>query len=674
MLTCAQITDIIQYIKYIKSKREVTVLKRLICLFMCVFMFASVLPACAKTPEGQTHSSGIFTCNGFLYNVLEQTTKEYFLQTQPDFVSVNSTGDYIATGDIATDAAGNEYVVVIYGDLNCDGKIEAVDYMLSKRFVLDTVQLSAAAQEAAKSGDAKSAVDYMRIKRHVLKTFDLSTVPHRILTADNNGEKIAYIPLDNRPVNKDRVQYLAAAAGFELLIPEEDLYRTALDNMTPNKNGTTYGDREALRAWLKSVESTCDYYVISLDQMFSGGLVGSRWLSNTDLSLETEIADYLIDLAKRKHVVYFDTVMRLASTVGYQGYDSNDYNALRSYASIARKQLSGSSLTVSNIVSGYRYGTNGQTLRVNVSSSKLNQYLASRERKLRLIDYLLKNASEDIERLYVGVDDSSPQITIQTNEINYIRSIAPENFSLFAGADELGLMGIAAVTSVCYGQANCHVTYFGEGKDYAADSFDIETLSANVEKHLTSIGATVESTDPNALQVLVLTQSSSLSSNASKLVAQMKKNLDAGIPTCVVDASNNWGVLPQAMLAADCNLARLMGYSHWNTVGNAIGIGTSTAVARYLYLYHSESVTKSSNEAFLKSLTFSLVKDISYRWKGISSLTDSSTYGPATIVAKLNSSDIQIGRGKFVSHNNIRLSNFRYPWNRTFEATFDITV
>lgn len=651
-----------------------TVLKKLIYILAFILAFSSALPACASAPEGQTHSSGIFTCNGYLYNVLEKTTKDYFLKTQSDFVSVSSTGKYIATGDIATDASGNEYVIVIYGDISGDGKIDAVDYVLSKRFFLGTVQLSSAAQEAAKAGEVMSAVDYMRVKRHVLKTYDLSTVPHRVLTADNNGVKIAYIPLDNRPVNKDRVEYLAAAAGFELLVPEEDLYRSALDNMTPNKNGTGYGDREALLKWLKSVENTCDYYVISLDQMFSGGLVGSRWLSNTDLSLEIEIADYLIGLAKRKHVVYFDTVMRLASTVGYQGYDINDYTAFRSYAAVARKQLSGSALTVDNIVAGYRYGTNGETIGVNVSEQKLDQYLASRERKLRVIDYLLTHASADIERLYIGVDDSSPQITIQTNEINYIKSVAPENFSLFAGADELGLMGIAAITSVCYGQANCQVTYFGEGKNYAADEFDFESLSANVEKHLSSVGATFESSDPNALQVLILTKSSNIASNAEKLVAQMVKNLNAGIPTCVVDASNNRGVLARKMLSADCNIARLLGYSNWNTVGNAVGIGTSNAVARYLYLYHSKNVTKSSNEAFLRSLAFSLVKDISYRVNGISNLSDTSACGPATIIAKLNASDIQIGRKNFASHNKVRLSNFRYPWNRTFEATFDIAV
>ncbi len=634
------------------------------------------MPACAEEPTGAIYSGGVYVNNGYLYNIFEKTEPEYFLKNEPDFASVDSEGTYIATGDTATDKSGNKYTVVIYGDINCDGKISAVDYALAKRYYLGTAALSGAAEEATRMGDKMSSVDYMRIKRHVLGTYDIKTTPHKTLTADNNGVKIAYIPLDNRPVNKDRVEYLTAASGFELLIPEEDLYRTALDNMEPNENGETIGDRAALLAWLKSVESECDYFVVSLDQMFSGGLVGSRWLSNTDLTFEYEIADYLINLAKTKHVVYFDTVMRLASTVGYQGYDNADYSEFRSYASKARKQLSGSNLTVNNIIAGYRLDQNGNTLAINVSEAKLSQYLASRQRKLRLIDYVLSNASADIERLYVGVDDSSPQTTIQTNEINYIKSIAPENFWLFAGADELGLMGIAAVTSVCYGQANSNVTYFGEGKTWNADSFDFESLENNVNKHLMAIGATVKSSDPNALQVLVLTKSSSVAANADKLVAQMKKNLDSGIPTCVIDASGNSnnGILAGKILAADCDIARLFGYSQWNTVGNAVGIATSTAVARYLYIYRCEKVTEASHKAFLQSLTFSLVKDISYRNKGISNLSDTSQFGPATVVAKINASDIQIGNNKFQTHKAVKISNLRLPWNRAFEATFNITV
>ena len=46
---------------------------------------------------------------------------------------------------------------------------------------------------------------------------------------DYNGTKLAYIPLDDRPVNVDRVLYLAQSGDFDVLMPDDDLYSTKLD-------------------------------------------------------------------------------------------------------------------------------------------------------------------------------------------------------------------------------------------------------------------------------------------------------------------------------------------------------------------------------------------------------------------------------------------------------------
>ena len=49
------------------------------------------------------------------------------------------------------------------------------------------------------------------------------------------AEIIAYIPLDDRPVNTSRAIYLAESAGFNLLMPEKDLYQTKLDGQILQK-------------------------------------------------------------------------------------------------------------------------------------------------------------------------------------------------------------------------------------------------------------------------------------------------------------------------------------------------------------------------------------------------------------------------------------------------------
>ena len=663
-------------------------MKKIFALLMALTMAFSILPSCASGDRetipvsAESERIKLVEIDGYLFNLPHSTKPEEFLEEYPEFESASSEGEYIATGDVLTDVNGKTYVAVIYGDGDGDGEITVYDYILVRRLYMNTVTLDEPFALACALGEEVTPYDYIYVKRQVLSTFDITTLTHREGEGlqieigekiDGNGVKIAYIPLDNRPVNKDRVEYLAAAAGFELLIPDEDLYRTALDNMAPNKDGSTIGNREELLKWLKSVEDECEYFVISLDQLISGGLVGSRYLSNTDLTFETEVADYIIELAASKHVILFDTVMRLASTVDYQGYDLNTYNKLRSYGQVARKQLTDDELTVENIIAGYRENDKGETISVAVSDSVLDRYLASRERKLRIIDYLLTHASEDIEKIYIGVDDSSPQITIQTNEINYISSIAGENMTLFAGADELGLMGIAAVATDLYGQAECNVTFFGGGENLAADQFDTDTLAKSVEKHCSSIDATLKSDDPNALQVLILTRTNNSKKDADDLIKQAIKNVENGVPTCIIDASGTQS-LAEAMLNNQFDIALILGYSNWNTAANALGISLSNAVARYMYIYNCQVVTEESNDAFLRSYTFALIKDISYKRKGISNLSDSSAYGPKTIVSRINSSKIMVKNGVSAEHRTVRVSNFRYPWNRSFEATFDINI
>ena len=498
-------------------------------------------------------------------------------------------------------------------------------------------------------------------------------------TSDNVPTRVAYIPLDNRPVNKDRVEYLAQSVGIELVMPEEELYRTALDNMQPNSDGSTIGNREKLLAWLREMDGTCEYFIISLDQVLSGGLVGSRWLSNTDLTFEYEIADAIIDLCKNNTVFLFDTVMRLASTVDYQGYDLDTYNTLRSYGREERKLLSGSELTVENIIAGYRYDQNGNKVSTPLSEQTLEKYHASRARKLILADYILRKAGDSMEFIYVGVDDSSPENTIQTNEINYLTGLIGERGVLSAAADELGMCCLARMASILYGEVELGLTYYGPGKDLAADSFDIATLGENVQTHLVCLKANEIESRTEGLQVLILTRQSSYS-DCEALLNQVRNNQQNNIPTVVLDVSGQSDLLG-AMLVGDASidLTKLLGYSSWNTAGNAMGIALSQGIARYAYLNSVEASTEDSDAGFLKSMTFAYIKDLSYKrfhYDLDGFATDDYVCSVSKVIGRLN-------RGKIITslqtytestHGRVSVSGFRYPWNRKFEMTFDIKV
>lgn len=80
------------------------------------------------------------------------------------------------------------------------------------------------------------------------------------------------MPLDDRPDNVERVVYLAESLGYMLEMPERDWYRTKLDGQPLNENGTQYGDLGRLYGWVLEQEAAgCDRYVLSMDQLLSGG-------------------------------------------------------------------------------------------------------------------------------------------------------------------------------------------------------------------------------------------------------------------------------------------------------------------------------------------------------------------------------------------------------------------
>ncbi len=84
-----------------------------------------------------------------------------------------SDGDVVNTGDTVI-CGDNTYTVAVKGDLDGDGRITAMDYMMVKQYVLGKYRLAPEAYCAAMiTGDKVTALDYSAIKRHVLKTYSI---------------------------------------------------------------------------------------------------------------------------------------------------------------------------------------------------------------------------------------------------------------------------------------------------------------------------------------------------------------------------------------------------------------------------------------------------------------------------------------------------------------------
>ncbi len=494
------------------------------------------------------------------------------------------------------------------------------------------------------------------------------------------GLTIGYIPLDNRPVNNVRPEWLAESAGLTLRMPEESLYATRLDGQTPNPNGTTYGDREGLLAWLRENEAHCDAFVLSLDQLLSGGLVSSRALDNDDLTFEYSVIDYLAELAARKPVYVFDTVMRLASTVDYNGLGLAEYHQLRAYGGKARAELTGDALTVENIISGYRYGPDGAEIATDLPTEALDRYLAARARKLRLGDYLLRHA-ENFRTVVVGVDDSVPRASIQSNEIAYLTSLLGENCTLFCAADELGMMGLARLyADLLPRRMRANVLYFGGGEDDYADSFDTATLRETVRYHMAELHID-EATGDGDADVLILTRGASQDDEAAFLNV-WRNNAKTGRFTILLDTSG--GKFWSGSTVYAINTVYTLGYSSWGTAANALGLGLSMGLVRWGWLRYETNTATADNDAFAKTIAFAFVKDLAYYRGTRGSIKDMSPYG---IYSALKSNDLTqlildrlngnvLLRSLVWERDDYRiptlyLTDFSAPLARAYEVRFD---
>lgn len=85
----------------------------------------------------------------------------------------SKTSGVIASGDkikIKTASEEKEYTIIIYGDVNGDGKISASDYVFIKNHIMDVRKLSTFELVCADANrdDKVSAADYVTIKNHIM--------------------------------------------------------------------------------------------------------------------------------------------------------------------------------------------------------------------------------------------------------------------------------------------------------------------------------------------------------------------------------------------------------------------------------------------------------------------------------------------------------------------------
>lgn len=547
----------------------------------------------------------------------------------------------------------------------------------------------------------------------------------KVKTPDNGA--LAYVPLDDRPVNTDRVVYLAKSLGYRISMPKTALFHTCLDKQAANPGGLRYGDRAALLEWVERQEADgCDRYILSLDQLLSGGLVNSRSMTAQPVKLsdgtvltETQVIDRLLKILGSdpdNQVYLLDTVMRLAPTVGYDGFNLDGYNALREYGMEARPALSGSALTVENIVKNYGLGKDGAPLALKSGSpltdSDIQAYLVSRERKLRLTDHALSAAKHlDNVQFLIGVDDSASSASVQTSEIAYLKQAVSGRGALLSGADEDGMLAVCRLyqDTVFTGRLpDVQVRYFGGSENSASSDYDHQPMTEVVNAHLDYLGLKAVKSSKK-LQIFVLTAPKDKAQSEAycrDLIHNLQKNQADGVPSILLDAAKNgYGSLFQKLLIKKIRMGELMGYAGFYDLANVTGIALSNGVARWLCLTQQKTCSEAQNLNFLRTLADSLLKDICWKNNAKIQMADyvrevlhgsPDNFCDPQISAKKVSTELearlpsatmsvlqnfsktnvitQLSPTQTQGCGGLYLSNPSFPWQRVFEIRLKITV
>ena len=573
-----------------------------------------------------------------------------------------------------------------------------------------------------------------------------------------DGPVIAYVPLDDRPDNAERVVYLANSLNYQLVMPKEDWYRTKLDGQPLNENGTQYGDRAKLYEWvLEQEKNGCDRYILFLDQLLSGGLVNSRHISGRNpvtlsdgtVLTEAEMLDQLlITLAsdEKNRVWLLDTVMRLAPTCGYDGFGIEEYNNLREYGMQPRPELTEEELGLERVIQLHgkdRAGEDFAAEDFGLSGETVAEYLSARCRKLELSDQVFwtlrqfgnefyPGLSGENFRVLIGIDDSSAEDSIQKNEIallrKQLRTAGDEQLDwILSGVDDLAFKAVTRLYldeceeagSSLTEQNHIYIGYFGGTQDRPACAYDSQPLEVIVQEHLGFFGLEqVESREDADLQMLVLTQPQPENEGVEGwpagyyegLIADLRAHTD--LPTILMDAANDrYGTAFHDALTEQYDLGRLLSYSGFLDMAIVTGTALSHGVARYAWLAQGSGDNAAANRAFQKTLAEAILLDFCYRNTVRSDLSayvrevggdPNNFYAPAidteavreklekgmaestkAVLKNLSRSDLIVSLEEFrasggaeglMGWGNIRLENWRFPWQRVFEVRMDMTI
>lgn len=402
---------------------------------------------------------------------------------------------------------------------------------------------------------------------------------------------MVYVPMDTRPVCKDYTVATMKAAGWDVLVPPEELLSSADRDGQPDK----------LLEWLEQNTPKAVAVVASADALIYGGLVDSRTHHIEPSVLQSRV-ERLLSLKKKVHspdVYVFVTIMRSpkasAAPVEPVYYQEWGGKLFRHGALRDKVELQGLSRKENKEL---------QELNRTIPRNVIADYYDRRRTNIRTSELLLHGIESDsFNYLLVGRDDTNP-LSQAHKEARYMSSLV-SNFSnskirFFSGADQLGLVLLTQAANRLTFTTPLVYTEFGNGKGgETVPTYEDDTVAESARQHIFAAGAFPSKNAATADYVLLVNtpyngktleasdakNNGVADKNTKAFADKVQSYIERGKKVIVSDSAYGNG--------ADNALVKelfrrglayhVAAYGGWNTSGNTLGFALSQGMESPFY-------------------------------------------------------------------------------------------
>jgi hypothetical protein len=506
---------------------------------------------------------------------------------------------------------------------------------------------------------------------------------------------LAFLPLDERPVNIGLPAGIAAIAGAKLVLPP--------DALLPELRQP--GDADALGRWLESTAPTTDAVIASLDMLCYGGLIAARTTADTTLS-----ALGRLDVLRRLHATHpalpicaVSLVMRASNS--YNPQEEPDYWAQHGMELHKLGALHHRDLLETLGASFAGNAADLAALRSALPSDIVADFERRRLRNHHVNLEAVALASEGvIDPLLITADDTAEHSAGSAEQVwlkqwSHVLPIAGEVL-MYPGADEVAAVLVARQLGARFGVTPRFTVECADppGMQRIA-KYENSPMHEAVDRQIRASGSAIVA-DPTAMSLVVhapdpkrrdhcgmVIQKSgghdgggsifdaddaTEATKTANLIAQL---LAAGRDVALADLRYSNGADP--LLIEELHrrgiLLELVAYGGWNTAGNALGSVVAAAAAIQI----GRAAGTLDATAARRVLLHRLIEDFAY-------MTDTRRPLNAGVYtfpdrAEEAAAETTIGAGldatlkRLTGRSDLGISDVHFPWHRSFEVDFTIT-